>query len=137
MKQTFDLDSIIYGLLNVPSITTFINGEVYVGDDRPEDSVCEDIVVNSIDLTQDYLPQVGTSNVNVYVPDKPRRIKGKQQLKACRQRMKSITDKVVSELKKAVVPGLKFTIESQTVLKESDIKQHYVNIRISWNIQTE
>lgn len=137
MKQTFDLDAIIYGLLNVPSITGFINGEVYVGDDRPDDSTCEDIVVNSIDLSQDYLPQLGTSNVNVYVPDKPMRIKGKSQYKACRQRMKSITQKVVSELKKAVVPGLKFTIDAQTVLNESEIKQHYVNIRISWNIQTD
>lgn len=137
MKQTFDLDAIIYGLLNVPSITGFINGEVYVGDDRPDDSACEDIVVNSIDLSQDYLPQVGTSNVNVYVPDKPRRIKGKSQYKARRQRMKSITQKVVSELRKAVVPGLKFTMDAQTVLNESEIKQHYVNIRISWNIQTD
>lgn len=137
MKQTFDLDAIIYGLLNVPSITGFISGEVYVGDDRPDDSECEDIVVNSIDLAQDYLPQLGTSNVNVYVPDKPRLIKGKQQLKACRQRMKSITQKVITELRKAVVPGLKFTIDAQTVLNESEIKQHYVNIRISWNIQTE
>ena len=137
MKQTFDLDAIIYGLLNVPSITGFINGEVYVGDDRPDDSECEDIVVNSIDLSQDYLPQLGTSNVNVYVPDKPRRIKGKSQYKACRQRMKSITQKVVSELRNAVVPGLKFTIDAQTVLNESEIKQHYVNIRISWNIQTD
>lgn len=137
MKQTFDLDAIIYGLLNVPSITGFISGEVYVGDDRPDDSMCEDIVVNSIDLAQDYLPQLGTSNVNVYVPDKPRLIKGKQQFKACRQRMKSITQKVITELRKAVVPGLKFTIDSQTVLNESEIKQHYVNIRISWNIQIE
>lgn len=137
MKQTFDLDTIIYGLLNVPSITGFITGDVYVGDDRPDDSVCEDIVVNCIDISQDYLPQVGTSNVNVYVPDKPRRIKGKSQYKACRQRMKSITQKVVTELRKAVVPGLKFTIDAQTVLNESEIKQHYVNIRISWNIQTD
>lgn len=137
MKQTFDLDAIIYGLLNVPSITGFISGEVYVGDDRPDDSVCEDIVVNSVDLAQDYLPQLGTSNVNVFVPDKPRLIKGKQQFKACRQRMKSITQKVITELRKAVVPGLKFTIDAQTVLNESEIKQHYVNIRISWNIQIE
>lgn len=137
MKQTFDLDAIIYGLLNVPSVTGFITGEVYVGDDRPDDSTNEDIVVNSIDLTQDYLPQVGRSNVNVYVPDKLRKIKDKQMFKACRQRMRAITDKVVKELRTAVVPGLKFTIDAQTVLNESEIKQHYVNIRISWNIQTE
>lgn len=137
MKQTFDLDAIVYGLLNVPPITGFITGGVYVGDDRPDDSACEDIVVNCIDLSQDYLPQVGTSNVNVYVPDKPRLIGGKQQFKACRQRMRSITEKVVSELRKAVVPGLILTIDAQTVLNESEIRQHYVNIRISWNIQTE
>ena len=34
-------------------------------------------VVNSIDLNQDYLPQTGTSNVNIFVPDKVVTIGGK------------------------------------------------------------
>lgn len=136
MKQTFDLDAIIFRLLSVKAVKDCVGG-VYVSDDRPADSKKPDVVINSIDLTQDYLPQVATTNVNIYVPDKSLKINGKCQFVACRDKLKTITEKVVSELRKAVVPGLKFIIENQTVLNDSEIKQHYVNIRISWNIQTD
>lgn len=137
MMQTFDIDAIVYKMLNVPAITDVISGGIYVGDDRPSDSTEEDIVINSITLTQDYLPQLGTSNVNIYVPDKARKINGAQQFKACRQRLKLITEKVTEIIRSTIVTGLKISISSQTLIAEVDIKQHYVNIRLSWNIQTE
>lgn len=137
MKQTFDLDEIMFKLLNVKTITDEISGGIYLGDGRPEDSSKEDVVVNSIDLTQDYLPQVATTNVNIYVPDKPFQIDGKCQFVACRDKLKAIAGKVVAVLRNAVVPGLKFVIEAQNFLREESIKQHYVNIRISWNIQID
>lgn len=136
MKQLFDTDSILYGILSKSPVKNAISGSIYVGDDRPDDSEDEDIVVNSIDLTQDYLPQIGTSNVNIYVKDTPKKIKGKQQMKANRTRLKALSEKTMNALRGAIVPGLKFTIENQAILAESSIKQHFVNIRISWNIQT-
>jgi ribosome-binding factor A len=114
-----------------------ISGNIYVGDDRPDDSEDEDIVVNSIDLTQDYLPQIGTSNVNIYVKDMPVKIDGKQQMKANRTRLKALSEKTIKALKSAKIPGLLFTVDNQAVLSEPSIKQHFVNIRISWNIQTD
>lgn len=136
--QTFDIDAIVYKMLNVPTITDVISGGIYVGeDDRPNDSGKEDIVINSITLTQDYLPQLGTSNVNIYVPDKPRKINGAQQYKAHTQRLKLITKKVIEIIRSTIVTGLKISLGPQTVIAEADIKQHYVNIRLSWNIQTE
>lgn len=137
MKQLFDTDSILYGILSKSPVKNAISGSIYVGDDRPDDSEDEDIVVNSIDLTQDYLPQIGTSNVNIYVKDTPKKIKGKQQMKANRTRLKALSEKTMNVLRGAIVPGLKFTIENQAILAESSIKQHFVNIRISWNIQTD
>lgn len=137
MKQLFDTDSILYGILSKSPVKNAISGSIYVGDDRPDDSEDEDIVVNSIDLTQDYLPQIGTSNVNIYVKDTPKKIKGKQQMKANRTRLKALSEKTMTVLRGAIVPGLKFTIENQAILAESSIKQHFVNIRISWNIQTD
>ena len=47
MKQTFDLDEIMFKLLNVKTITDEISGGIYLGDGRPEDSSKEDVVVNS------------------------------------------------------------------------------------------
>jgi hypothetical protein len=136
MKQTFDTDAILFSLLENSLIKDVINGGIYVGDDRPDDSTKEDIVVNSIDLTQDYLPQTGTSNVNIYVADGNVKIGGKQQLQANRIRLKALSEMAMEVLRCAHVTGLKLILGSQTILAEPSVKQHFVNIRIDWNIQT-
>jgi hypothetical protein len=136
MKTTFDTDSILYGILFHSPVKNAINGGIYVGDDRPEDSMKEDIVVNSVDLTQDCLPQTGTSNVNIYVPDANVNIGGKQQLQANRIRLKTLSEKTMDVLRGAKVAGVKLIPANQTILAETSVKQHYVNIRIDWNIQT-
>ncbi|KAA6300915.1 MAG: hypothetical protein EZS26_002941 [Candidatus Ordinivivax streblomastigis] len=136
MKQTMDTDSILYGILFYSPVKEAISGGIYLGDDRPDDSTDEDIVVNSIDLTQDYLPQTGTSNVNIYVPDANVKIGGKQQMQANRIRLKTLSEKTIDVLRSANIAGLKLIPVSQAILAEPSIKQHYVNIRIDWNIQT-
>lgn len=136
MKTTFDTDAILYSLLCDSPVNASITGGIYVGDDRPNDSDNEDVEVNSIDLTQEYLPQVGTSNINIYVPDIHIGINGKQQLKSNRVRLKELANTVLGVIRSAQITGLKMAVGSQTILAASDIKQHYVNIRIDWNIQT-
>ena len=137
MKTSFDINTIVFRILNVQTVKSAISGDIYKGDDRPDDSTDEDIVINTISLTQDFLPQIATSNVNVCAADKPKIIKGKSMLKADDTRLKAITDIVLSVLRAAKVPGLLFTIEAQSTLAETSVKQHFVNIRISWNIQSE
>ncbi|GHT09156.1 hypothetical protein FACS189432_05080 [Bacteroidia bacterium] len=137
MKTTFDTDAILFSLLQDSPVKNAINGGIYVGDDRPDDSMDEDIVVNSIDLTQDYLPQIGTSNVNIYVADVNVKIKGKNQLQANRIRLKALSEMTMCVLRGANITGLKLIPMSQHTLEEPSIKQHYVNIRIDWNIQID
>jgi len=137
MKTSFDINTIVYRILNVQTVKDAISGDIYKGDDRPDDSTDEDIVINTISLTQDFLPQIATSNVNVYVADKPKTIKGKSMLKADSVRLKAITGVVLSVLRAAKVPGLLFKVEAQSELSETNVKQHFVNIRLSWNIQSE
>lgn len=136
MKTSFDINTIVFRILNVPSVKGAISGGIYKGDDRPDDSTDEDICINTISLTQDFLPQIATSNVNVYVADKPKTIKGESMLKADTTRLYAITSIVLSVLRAAKVPGLLFTIEAQSTLAEQSTKQHFVNIRIGWNIQS-
>ena len=136
MKTSFDINTIVFRILNVPSVKGAISGGIYKGDDRPDDSTDEDICINTISLTQDFLPQIATSNVNVYVADKPKTIKGESMLKADTTRLNAITSIVLSVLRAAKVPGLLFTIEAQSTLTEQSTKQHFVNIRIGWNIQS-
>ncbi len=136
MKTTFETDTLLFSLLRESPVSAAINGGIYVGDDRPDDSTKEDIVVNSIDLNQDYLPQTGTSNVNIFVPDKVVTIGGKQQLKANRTRLKELSNMTIETLRNANITGLKIILASQTILAEPSVNQHFVNIRINWNIQT-
>lgn len=134
MKMTFDTDAILFGILkNTPGIVSALSGSIYNGD-RPDNSEKEDIAINTIDLTQEDLPQIGTSNVNIHVPDKLVSIAGIKQKKADKERMKLITDLVITALKAAKVQGLSLVVTNQTTISQPDISQHYVNIRINWTI---
>lgn len=134
MKQTFDMDSIMFELLNGnQTIKSLINGSVYNAQ-RPLNSEKEDIVVNTITLTQDSDPQIGVSNINVHIPDKQVKISGVQQTLADNAKLKQVSDEVLTAVRAARIEGLKFIPESQTTVQEAEIKQHYSNIRIFWNI---
>ena len=134
MKQTFDTDSILYKVINsTTGITSVLTGGVYVGE-RPLNSTLEDIVINTITLTQDYLPQLGASNVNIYVTDVNATIKGVTQKVANRARLSQLSSLVLDALRAARITGLKWSISSMNTIQEADISQHYVNIRIDWNI---
>lgn len=134
MKTVFDINGILFRLLKDG---TSINGGVYVEDDRPDNSVREDIVVNSIKLEQDALPQIGTSNINIYVPDKEVKIAGRMQLQADRPRLKAITDEVLAIVRTERIEGLKIITTDHALMNEPNTRQHYSNIRVDWNIQID
>lgn len=134
MKTPFDTDAILFGLLNGK---TSIKGGCYVGDDRPEDSTDEDIVVNTIDLPQDSLPQIGTSNINIYTMDTSKKIKGKVQVSANRTRLNALANEVTAIVRKANITGLKAVVGNMVIMNETTTKQHFANIRIDWNIQID
>lgn len=134
MRTTFDTDALLFQLLNGK---TSIKGGLYVGDDRPENSIEEDIVVNTIDLPQDSLPQIGTSNINIYTSDTSKMVKGKMQVSANRIRLEALTNEVLVILRKANIIGLKAIVGDMAIMYEPATKQHFVNIRIDWNIQTD
>lgn len=133
LKTAFDTDAILFRLLNGK---TSIKGGVYVGEERPENSTDEDIVVNTIDLECDALPQVGTSNINIYVSDTTKTVKGKKQVSTNRVRIKQLTQEVLNVIKNTVIPGVKATPSTQTLMNEPNTHQHFMNIRIDWNIQS-
>lgn len=134
MKQTFDTDAYLYGILkNTTAITSAITGSVYAGQ-RPLSSELEDITINTIALTQEYEPQLGTSNVNIHVADQSATIGGVAQKMANRTRLKAISELVFTAIRESKIAGVGFTIENQTTIQEPETAQHYVNIRINWFI---
>ena len=134
MKTAFDTDGILFELLNGK---TSINGGCYVGDDRPENSTDEDIVVNTIDLSQDTLPQIGTSIINIYTPDTSKKIKGKMQVSANRTRLKALAEEALELVRNANIDGLMIIPGNMLIMYEPNTHQHFINIRIDWNIQIE
>lgn len=135
MRSSFDADAILYKLLRDSSVKAEISGGIYYEGDRPADSDKEDIIINTVTLTQDFYPQLGDSNVNVYVKDSIINIGGKQQRVVNRARLKQLTELVIGVIRDSRVKGLKANLRWQRTLQEPDINQTFVNIRISWNIQ--
>jgi hypothetical protein len=133
MITVFDTDDILYKtLVSSEALNDAITGGVYISE-RPDNPDDEDVVVNTITVTGN-MPQQGTSNVNIFVPDLKLKIKGQEQRKANRERLHRLTDLVISILETANVEGLMFWVANETVIKEQSIYQHYTNLRIEWNI---
>jgi len=136
MKQTFDTDKILFSLLKYDSfIAAAITGGVYRMS-RPLNSELEDIVVNTIVLSQEFLPQIGTSNINIHVKDMSVNIGGVRQLMPDLERLESLSELVLATLRGANIQGLTISVENQTTIAVNDINQHFVNIRINWNIHS-
>ena len=133
--SSIDTDDILFKIVSeaVTSGKVVINGGVFTQGERPDDSEAEDIVINTITVTHDK-PQTGTSNVNIYAKDLKLRIKGKEQRKADRERLRTIGDALVAYLDAQNIADLEYWIESDIVIKELEVNQQYRNIRISWNI---
>lgn len=133
--SSIDTDDILFKIVSeaVTSGKVVINGGVFTQGERPDDSEAEDIVINTITVTHDK-PQTGTSNVNIYAKDLKPRIKGKEQRKADRERLRTIGNALVAYLDAQNIADLEYWIESDIVIKELEVNQHYRNIRISWNI---
>lgn len=133
--SSIDTDDILYKIIaeGVKAGKIMVSGIVCPQDERPDNSETEDIVINTITVTHDK-PQSGTSNVNIYVSDKKVKIRGREQRKADRERLREIGDAVVAYLEAQNIADLEFWIESDTVVKEQQVYQHYRNLRIGWNI---
>ena len=133
--SSIDTDDILYQLIQqaVNEGVITISGVVCPQGERPDDSNAEDIVINTITVTHDK-PQTGTSNVNIYASDLKVKINGKEQYKADRERLRVIGDALTTFLDAQNIADLEFWIETDTVIKELEVQQHYRNLRISWNI---
>lgn len=133
--QSIETDDILFGVLDASAeLKAALSGGIYVQGERPDDSGKEDVVINNLFLNHE-IPQSGTSNVNIHVPDKKVRIGPKEQFKAKRERIRELTALVLAALKSANIPGLAFQVTTETVIKEQGVSEHYNNLRIDWNIQ--
>lgn len=133
--HSIDTDDTLFQILNASAaLKAELTGGIYVLGERPDGSEKEDIVVNNLFINHT-IPQTGTSNVNIHVPDMTLTIGGKQQHKANRERLRTLTALVLEALKAANIQGLAIRITNETIIKEPNIPEHYTNVRVDWNIQ--
>jgi hypothetical protein len=133
MKDVFDMVSDIRSLVNVPELTSLIDGKVY-SSIRPDGSKMVDVVVNGLHITQTY-DQIGSGNINIYVPKKDF---GDGRMETDQARMSSL-GKIVSGLIKCVYASTfrVFLDEQAKPVKDAD-GNYYVNIRYKYySIQNE
>lgn len=126
MYDIFDANELLYSVLNNIEIKKAIDGDVY-NDSRPLNSLKTDIVVNTITISQNYKPQIATSNINIYAKDLKQGVKDSK-------RLKEISRLVIDVFKQHQFVGKSVKIQNQTIIKDANDKEHYVNIRVQWNI---
>ena len=135
MKQSYDLDEILFRLFNSSTqLKSAISGGIYLGQ-RPDSSEKEDIVISTISITQEYSPQIATSNINIHVSDLLQSVSGKQMRFENRVRIKSISEIVLNLIRESKFEDITVYLEAQNIIRESIIFQSYSNIRLNWLVR--
>ena len=128
-------DDLLYRLLTADGeVNTAVQGRIYPAGQRPLNSTTVDIAINTIALDTN-MPQTGTSNVNIHVPDIKTKVGRQHQYVVDRNTLRRLTTLVVRAIEHARPTGVQLRVSNQTTIAEESIHQHYMNIRVEWNIQ--
>ena len=127
MKSNFDILNALYKILNVPEITSEINGRIYKAN-VPKTSQNEDIEINVLTNPNRYV-QNGYANINLYcVEDSSGRANTK--------RLADISNKIVPLLKDTKKDGFYFQIENQGGVFKDQERDHIYFFNLKINYQT-
>jgi len=134
MKTTLDTDDVLYDLLKISSLKSAISGNVYKRQ-RPANSNLEDVVINSLPITNEQLQQC-VSNVNIFVPDEEitTTVDGSKIVDrfANEARLKELTALAVEILTDGIKGDFTWDIQQVSLIKDNDSDSHYKNIRINF-----
>lgn len=132
MKKTvFDGKQWILELLNQSNVKTIISGKIYK-DKRPVGSAKEDIVINALPMTSEFL-QNGVFNVNCYVPYISIKIDGVDQNMPNNVRLEAIAKAVYPVLEEVYKDDFNLEVDNHTTFEEEAEKASYINFRVSLN----
>jgi len=130
MKTTLDIVDTINTRLQAVSSLSTLTGEIYKYQ-RPVDSDLEDIVINSLPITNEQLQQA-VANVNVYVPDVVVTVSGKENRVPNLTRLKALAVIVLAELMDRISGNFTWDVQQQLLIQDSESNSHYVNIRLQF-----
>lgn len=119
----------ILDLLLAAGIHNAISGRIYK-DKRPSGSTKEDIVINSLTMTNDYM-QNGVFNVNIYVPMTSQKIDGITQFQKNNARLKQLADLVYPVLDDAWTNEQNLFVVNHQDFEDGN--DNFYNFRVSLN----
>lgn len=128
-KTVLDGKQWILDILLENRIDQVINGKIYK-DQRPTDREAEDIVINSLTMTNAFL-QNGVFNVNCYVPKNTFTHGGITQKQKNYTRLKQIADRVYQALNDVWKEGFNLDVVNHQDYEEGDY--NYYNFRVEIN----
>lgn len=131
-KTGSQIESDIFQLVKASVISSSISGLVYRDEMRPNSSVKEDAVVIFI-TALDGQNQVGVVSINTYVPDKSFGNYLYKDVKRC-EAIEAICLQFVQSL-----PTNHYLFSLGQVIstfEQQDIKQHFVNVKLNFKLNT-
>ena len=134
MRDTFDIETILFKALNVPAITNVISGKVYKNS-RPLNSGKVDVVVGSLPINAEQIQRT-VANVNVHVPNLKLSISGVQDgTQPDTVTLKTVTSLVIEALTDKAFADYYFDVQQQVLFKDETTDEHYSNIRINFFLE--
>lgn len=119
----------ILELLLAAGVHNSISGKIYK-DKRPSGSTKEDIVINSLTMTNDFL-QNGVFNVNIYVPMISVKVDGITQFQKNNARLKQLADLVYPVLDDAWTNEQNLFVVNHQDFEDGN--DNFYNFRVSLN----
>ena len=134
MITTLDITSILFNLIYIDEVKIAVSGDIYK-DVRPtyskESSPKEDVVVGTLPVSIDTI-QKATCNVNIHVPDVVPGIGAIQQYQPNFLRLKTLTAIILPLVEGVYADDYSFCLVNQSILKEENTNEHYVNLRLEF-----
>jgi hypothetical protein len=130
MKTGFDTDNVLYDVLKISSLKSAITGNVYKRQ-RPVDSNLEDVVINSLPITNQQL-QTCVSNVNIFVPDVKVTVNGVVTNVPNEERLEDLTVMAIQVVADGIKGDFTWDIQQHALIQDNESDSHYSNIRIEF-----
>lgn len=130
MKSEIAVKDIMYNIIKASSLADAVTGGIYK-DQRPLNSTKEDVVISVLASSTSQV-QTFILNVNVYVKDVKR---GDEYIENTK-RLRTLSDLCFPCLTTGCADGYCYQLDSQNVIKCSDIAFHCINNRITFKIHS-
>ncbi|EGD34914.1 MULTISPECIES: hypothetical protein [unclassified Capnocytophaga] len=146
--MTFNIETHLYQLLTQAHLKerTHLSGGIYLGNDRPDDSSLEDIILQCpqcLYKQKKATPPApaqpfftGEAQIIIYVPDKRVRMGrlGEQYISP-RLRLRNLCEAIAVILRSSHLEGVTFTLSRQTLTPLPQIRQHAATLYLNFLTQ--